>query len=160
MSTHPVVRPARSGDIAAIAEIWHAGWQDAHTGHVPEELVRVRSRESFDVRAAQRLEDSAVAIVDDEVAGFVRVDGDEVEQVFVSQRHRGSGVANLLLAEAERRVKSRGHDRTWLAVVDGNARARAFYERNGWIDEGMFDYEASSESGPISVPCRRYVKQL
>lgn len=160
MGTDPVVRPARPEDSAAIAEIWHAGWQDAHTGHVPDELVRIRTRASFDVRAAQRLEDSAVATVGGEVAGFVRVDGDELEQVFVSRNHRGSGVANVLLAEAERMLRARGYDRTWLAVVDGNARARRFYERNGWSDEGMFDYQAASESGPISVPCRRYVKQL
>jgi GNAT superfamily N-acetyltransferase len=154
------VRAARMDDAPTIAEIWHAGWQDAHTGHVPDELVRVRNRESFDVRAAQRVPDTAVATVGGEVAGFVMVADDEVEQVFVSRDHRGSGVANVLLVEAERLVRANGHAETWLAVVDGNARARRFYERNGWRDEGLFDYQASSDGGPITVPCRRYVKQL
>jgi GNAT superfamily N-acetyltransferase len=160
MSADPVVRPAHPDDASTIAEIWYAGWLDAHTGHIPDELVRVRTRESFDVRAAERIEDAAVATVDDEVAGFVRVDGDEVELVFVAREHRGSRVATALLAEAERLLRARGHDRTWLAVVDGNVRARRFYERNGWSDQGVFDYSAASESGPISVPCRRYVKAL
>lgn len=144
----------------AIAEIWHAGWHDAHDGHVPDELSRIRTRESFDVRAVQRIDDTAVATVGDEVAGFVMVDDDEVEQVYVSSDHRGSGVADAILAEAERLVRANGHERAWLAVVEGNARARRFYERNGWSDEGMFDYQPAVESGPITVPCRRYVKQL
>jgi hypothetical protein len=44
----------------------------------------------------------------------------------------------------------------WLAVVPGNARARRFYERSGWADDGGFDYVA----GEITVPCRRYVKRV
>ncbi len=64
------------------------------------------------------------------------VDDDEVEQVYVSSRHRGKGVADVLLAEAERQVRENGHAIAWLAVVDGNARARSFYERAGWSDDG------------------------
>ena len=47
-----------------------------------------------------------------------------------------------------------------LAVVAGNARARAFYERCGWRDAGPVDYTASSENGPVSVPCQRYAKRV
>jgi ribosomal protein S18 acetylase RimI-like enzyme len=67
-------------------------------------------------------------------------------------------VAAALLAEAERLVKAGGHERAWLAVAPGNARARRFYERQGWLDEGLFDYQASAETGTISVPCHRYVR--
>jgi GNAT superfamily N-acetyltransferase len=156
----PAVRPARAEDAPTIAEIWSVGWHDAHAGLVPDELVRIRTRESFDVRAAQRIGDTAVVTVDDEVVGFVMVAGDEVEQVYVARDRRGSGVANVVLAEGERLVRANGHDRAWLAVVDGNARARRFYERQDWTDEGLFDYQPAVESGPIAVPCRRYVKQL
>lgn len=64
------------------------------------------------------------------------------------------------MAEAERQVKANGHGRAWLAVVAGNARARAFYERTGWYDEGPFDYAAAGEDGPIAVPSHRYTKLL
>ena len=70
-----------------------------------------------------------------ELLGFVMVVGDEVEQVFVGPAGRGAGVAAVLLAEAERQVAAGGHDEAWLAVVAGNARARRFYEKCGWIDE-------------------------
>jgi len=159
--TTPVVRPAIPDDAAAVAAIWRDGWRDGHLGHVPDALVAVRTDESFDVRAADRVADTTVAVVGGEVAGFVMVADDEVEQVYVSSRHRGSGVADVLLAEAERQVRESGHPETWLAVVEGNARARSFYERAGWRDEGGFDYEAAVEDGSsVVVPCRRYVKPL
>jgi GNAT superfamily N-acetyltransferase len=104
--------------------------------------------------------DTTVAVIDGQVAGFVMVVGDEVEQVDVAAPHRGTGVADMLMAEAERRIGRNGHATAWLAVVAGNARARRFYERRGWSDTGPFNYAAAGEDGPISVPSRRYVKHL
>jgi GNAT superfamily N-acetyltransferase len=156
----PNVRPARPGDAAAVAAIWESGWRDGHLGNVPDALVAVRTAESFATRAAERVADTTVAEVAGEVAGFVMVAGDEVEQVYVSAAHRGSGVATVLLAEAERQVAAGGHGRAWLAVVPGNARARRFYERCGWTDDGPFDHSAPHADGSITVPCRRYVKSV
>ena len=107
-----------------------------------------------------RVKDTAVALVGIEVAGFVMVDDDEVEQVYVSRDHRGTGIAAILLAESERLVAVQGHRRAWLAVATGNDRARRFYARNGWADEGAFDYAAAGPAGPIPVPCHRYAKQV
>ena len=155
-----MLRPARLDDSKAVAEIWYHGWRDGHLGHVPEDLYAARTQESFELRAPQRVSDTVVAIVDDAVAGFVMVVDDEVEQVYVSIDHRGTGVAAVLLAEAERLVEVNGHERAWLAVVAGNARARRFYQRNGWTDEGLFAYPAASATGRIPVPCHRYVKRV
>jgi GNAT superfamily N-acetyltransferase len=156
----PSIRPAAPADAPAVAAVWHLGWQDGHIGLVPEAIVRVRTEESFRERAAERVADTTVAEVDGVVAGFVMVVEDEVEQVYVSRDHRGSGVAALLMDEAERQVRASGHAKAWLAVVEGNGRARAFYERVGWTDEGQFDYAAAGPDGPIVFPCRRYTKSL
>ena len=160
------LRPATADDAEAVAVIWASGWRDGHLGHVPDALVTVRTTESFRTRAAERVADTTVATTtaaataEGEVAGFVMVVGDEVEQVYVSAAHRGSGVAALLLAEAERQVAAGGHRRAWLAVVAGNARARRFYDRHGWVDEGPFEYAATVSGGMIPVPAHRYVKAL
>lgn len=156
----PSIRPAEPGDAEVVAAIWYAGWRDGHLGHVPEELVAVRTKESFWTRAADRVGDTTVAVVGPEVAGFVMVVGDEVEQVYVSSDHRGSGVAGVLLGEAERQVKANGHSEAWLAVATGNARARRFYERCGWTDGGAFDYPASVGDRTLPVPCHRYAKPV
>jgi GNAT superfamily N-acetyltransferase len=153
-----ILRPATAEDVSSVALIWHRGWQDGHVGHVPEELTTVRTERSFSSRAAQRLPDTTIAEIEGDVAGFVIVVGDEVEQVYVGEDHRGSGVASVLLAEAERRVPQGGHDTAWLAAVAGNERARRFYAKHGWVDEGPFDYQAQDPDGPITVPSHRYVK--
>jgi hypothetical protein len=49
-------------------------------------------------------------------------------------------------------------------VFPDTPRARAFYERAGWVDEGTFDYaaaaSAAAETGTIAVPCHRYTKHV
>jgi ribosomal protein S18 acetylase RimI-like enzyme len=156
----PSVRRATAADASFVAEIWRTGWHDGHIGNVPDELVVVRTDESFDKRAAERVADTSVAVVSGDVAGFVMVVGDEVEQVYVSRDHRGSGIADVLLDSAERQVAANSHPVAWLAVATGNARARRFYERHGWVDEGEFAYPAQGPDGPIDVPCHRYTKRV
>jgi len=154
------LRRATPEDAIAVADIWHLGWEDGHLGFVPQELTEARTEDSFRTRAAGRVGDTTVAIVDGAVAGFVMVVDDEVEQVYVSALHRGTGVAAVLMREAERQVRANGHTKAWLAVLPSNGRARAFYERAGWVDEGPFDYAAATAGAPIAVLCRRYRKLL
>ena len=154
------LRSAEPADVGAVAEIWRSGWIDGHLGHVPDALVAVRTPESFVVRAGERIADTTVAVVGGDVAGFVMVVGDEVEQLYVGAASRGTGVAGALLAHAAWLGRAAGHERVWLAVASGNARARRFYERQGWVDEGAFDYPAAGPGGAIPVPCHRYVKRL
>jgi GNAT superfamily N-acetyltransferase len=149
------LRPAAAADAPAIAAIWHAGWADGHLGHVPDGLVAHRRPEHFARLAEGRIATSTVATSGDEVIGFVTVVGDEVEEVYVAPAARGSGVAAALLAHAESVVAERA-DVAWLAVVAGNARARRFYERQGWHDAGPITYQAEVDGGRFDVPCRRY----
>ncbi len=153
------IRPASAADMAAVADLWHEGWHTGHAGHVPEGLTAARTLEAFHERTPTRVADTSVAVTDSgELLGFAMVVGDEVEQLFVAPAARGTDVASLLLAEAERRVAAGGHPEAWLAVVAGNARARRFYEKRGWRDEGDLPYEVSAGGKTFVSPCRRYVK--
>ena len=155
------IRPADAADMAAVADLWHEGWHDGHAGHVPDGLTAARTLAAFHERTPARVEDTAVAVGDDgSLEGFVMVVGDEVEQVFVARAARGSGLASELLTEAERRVAAAGHAEAWLAVVVGNARARRFYERDGWVDRGDLPFEVTAGGRTFVSPCRRYVKQV
>ena len=157
--SRPALRAADPTDVEAIAALWHSGWRDGHVGHVPESLHAHRRLDDFRRRVAPRLQKTTVATIGSEVVGFVTVHDDEVEQVYVAERARGGGVANLLLSHAERELAAR-FDVGWLAVAAGNARARRFYERNGWSDRGGFDYAAEIAGGILAVPCRRYEKPV
>ncbi len=162
MST-PALRPATPDDVEVLAALFHRGWHDAHPGHVPAGLTERRTLDAFRDRVAARVaetDETTVAEVDGAVAGFIMIAGDEVEQVYVDRAYRGTGLAETLLDEAERQVAAAGHDETWLAVVVGNARARAFYERQGWVDAGDLAYEVTALGETFLSPCRRYVKRL
>ncbi|HWS37173.1 MAG TPA: GNAT family N-acetyltransferase [Actinoplanes sp.] len=155
-----LLRAATGDDAEAVAAIWHSAWHDGHAAYAPVELTAVRTPESFLPRAVERLSRTTVAVRDGRVAGFVTVTGDEAEQVFVDAAHRGSGVAAMLLTEAERLIAAAGFPRARLVVADSNARARRFYERQGWSDAGPLAFAAETGGEPITVPCRDYVKPL
>jgi ribosomal protein S18 acetylase RimI-like enzyme len=154
-----LLRRAAPADVEAIAALWHDGWRDGHVGHVPEAIVRHRAPADFRKRVPARLPHTTVACAGSSVVGFVTIHDDEVEQLYVAAAARGSGVADELLRHAERAIAAR-HATAWLAVVPGNSRARRFYARNGWRDAGGLDYAAEIEGGTLSVPCRRYEKDL
>jgi ribosomal protein S18 acetylase RimI-like enzyme len=155
-----VLRRGTVADAGDVARIWYTGWRDGHLGGVPEQLVAARTSESFQKRAIDRVPDTTLATMNGAVAGFVMVAQDEVEQVYVAREHRGTGVAQRLLAAAENQVAENGFGEAWLAVVPSNARARAFYERAGWVDHGPFEHNAPTETGPIPVRAHRYTKQV
>ena len=155
------IRPATDADMAAVADLWHEGWHVGHAGHVPDGLTALRTLQAFHERTPTRVADTTVARDEaGELLGFVMVVGDEVEQVFVGPAGRGTGIAALLLAAAERQVAAAGHVEAWLAVVTGNARARRFYEKCGWRDTSELPYEVTAGGRTWTSPCRRYTKKV
>jgi ribosomal protein S18 acetylase RimI-like enzyme len=156
----PVLRPAADDDVETLAVLWHDGWCDGHLADAPAVLLKDRTLDVFRARTRFRLDDMTVATVDGAIAGFVIVTDDEVEQVYVDRAFRGTSVAKTVLQEGERRVGAQGYDEAWLAVVEGNARARAFYAREGWVDEGLQEYDVPATDPPLVWNVHRYTKRL
>jgi predicted cupin superfamily sugar epimerase/GNAT superfamily N-acetyltransferase len=155
-----VLRAATLDDVPAIARVWHAGWHDAHDGRVPASVVALRTQASFLERAVPLVPHSIVADRNGEVIGFTATGGDEVAELFVADEARGTSAARRLLRAAEEVVRRAGHDQACLGVVTGNARARRFYEREGWRDGGDVDNPVEGRDGPIPVSTRLYLKDL
>jgi GNAT superfamily N-acetyltransferase len=153
------LRAASPDDVEAVAGVWHRGWLDGHLGHVPAALLPHRRLVDFRARVPRRLEMTTVATIDSRVVGFVTVHDDEIEQLYVAESARGTGVAAALLRQGEETIAAR-FDLAWLAVVAGNTRARRFYARHGWHDSGAIDYAAETPTGSVLVPSRRYDKRV
>ena len=153
------IRPATADDAAALVDIWHAGWHDAHRGHVPDALCATRDRGFFVERAAG-FASGFVAVSSEEVVAFTLVDGAQLDQLYVAAPWRGRGAGALLTCAAEEAIRSAGFDEAWLMVAAGNHSARRFYSRRGWSDSGASTVTLDSPSGSVSVVAHRYVKRL
>jgi GNAT superfamily N-acetyltransferase len=153
------LRAAAPDDVDAIAGVWHEAWRDGHLDHVPEALLPERTLDEFRRRVPERIATTIVAEDDLGVVGFVTVEDDELEQLMVTERARGTDTASRLLRAGEQQI-ARRHPTAWLSVVAGNARARRFYTREGWHDAGPIDYYAETSQGKMLVPSHRYEKQL
>jgi ribosomal protein S18 acetylase RimI-like enzyme len=60
----------------------------------------------------------------------------EIVRFYVDRPWHGRGVAQSLMAAVRLLAQRRGSDRLWLGVWEGNARAIAFYEKNGFLTVG------------------------
>lgn len=160
-STH--LRRATPRDLSGLASLWRSAWLDGHSGNVPDELMAARGLDHFTRFLGERCADTTIAVDQSRSPlGLIILDNctGEVVQLAVARSARGTGVASRLLHAAERQLWQHGHTWAWLAVVPGNTRARAFYERHGWNDDGPMVHRAPTAEGGIDVPVRRYAKLL
>ncbi|MGB6356035.1 MAG: GNAT family N-acetyltransferase [Steroidobacteraceae bacterium] len=153
-------RNAESSEIAQLAKIWFDGWQDAHARIVPPELARLRTLKSFEERLqAAALGVRVVGAVGAPV-GFYYLKASELYQLYVSSNARGSGVAAVLMADAETRLGESGVHTAWLACAIGNDRAAKFYERCGWLRTGTVTDDVEVPGGTFALEVWRYEKSL
>jgi ribosomal protein S18 acetylase RimI-like enzyme len=74
-------------------------------------------------------------------------------QLIVQAAWRSCGLGTVLVQAAERRILDRGLDRAELGVEDNNPRARALYERLGYVAYGRRP-EAWDAEGPDGAVTR------
>lgn len=85
------------------------------------------------------------------VAGFLACDGLEVCALYVARGARNAGVGQRLLEAARQ-----GRDRLRLTVLEQNAGARRFYQRNGFCEVGRSDGAGNDDGLPdITMEWRR-----
>jgi ribosomal protein S18 acetylase RimI-like enzyme len=113
-------------------------------------------------RWRQRLTDvpfNAVAYLRDTPVGMAsgtqpNADGEiELISMWVAPLARGQGVADALVDAVVRWAREQNIDNVSLAVRESNDRARAFYRRQGFVDQGRIDV------APGMPPERRMLKQ-
>ena len=160
-----IIRPARADEAEAIVDAHAAAWDATLGGLIGRQLddLAPRSERVARMRAglAAPPEDAAVLVAESEGAiagmGVVRDLGDgsgEVRDLYVVPDAWGTGVASTLLHALAEWLTQRGASRASLWVAADNARARRFYEREGWR---LADEERGSPLGPSEV---RYDTQL
>lgn len=144
------VRPARQSDIDSVAELHVSSWREAYVGILPQpylDALSVDSRRSMWHRIYLETDwpRQGVLVVSEHSAktsGFAHLaasrddDADagvgEVTAIYLRSEAWGRGVGTALITAAVDTMTRAGYASATLWVLDSNARARRFYERNGW----------------------------
>jgi ribosomal protein S18 acetylase RimI-like enzyme len=68
----------------------------------------------------------------------------ELRRIYTLSRAHGTGLGPALMAQAVLDARTMGRERMLLGVYAGNARARAFYERQGFVRVGERQYQVGA----------------
>ncbi|WP_217577156.1 GNAT family N-acetyltransferase [Mesorhizobium sp. GbtcB19] len=142
MSSFPqvAIRPAIASDAAAIATMMRASlnafaWMPVL--HTPEEdLFFIR-----DILLPNQ--QVTVAVAGEPIVGFIAVDGDWVEQLYLDPARTGQGIGSRLLDQATADMPL-----IRLHCFQANTGARRFYERHGFRAEAFGDGSTNEEGLP------------
>lgn len=133
------IRPAKPEDHAAIVEILHQGWHDAHAHLVAAEILKYRTPNYID-DLYRTSRDMFYVAEEGCILGFVAVNGAELTKLFVARDARGKGVAEKLLAFGEQKIAAGGFAVAELLCLTGNEPAERFYTRAGWVEDHRRHY--------------------
>ena len=129
------LRRATSDDAAALAAIQEEASR-AGVPHVYPPDLYPFPREAVQERWRVYTAAGGWATIAGASDGFVAVDGEWLEAMYVLPSAWGSGLADELHAAALDQLRAHGATRAHLWVLELNGRARAFYERHGWQADG------------------------
>jgi GNAT superfamily N-acetyltransferase len=166
------VRPAGPHDASALAEIHVRSWQVAYRGLIPNSYLDALTPEARLPRwqewlAAVDLPRSGTLVLvdDDTPCGFTSVassrDDDavasvgELTAIYLAPGRWRQGNGRLLLGAAVGALESAGFGEATLWVLEGNTRARMFYEATGWAPDGAHRTEAVEDFTLDEVRYRR-----
>ncbi|OPG08397.1 GNAT family N-acetyltransferase [Microbispora sp. GKU 823] len=83
----------------------------------------------------------------------------EISAIYLSAEVWGAGVGRRLMAAALDSLAAAGYEQATLWVVDGNMRARRFYERGGWRPDGAVQRDESDGFPLTEVRYRRALRR-
>ena len=166
------IRPPEVSDADALGRVHVGAWQAAYRGGLmPDEYLGSLSATERAAEWRSALENPPrdratrlVAVVDDEVVGFALVgpaddapDTGELYALNVDPDHWGTGVGPALIDAATDALRASGFASAVLWVHPDNERARSFYSRRGWDDDGV---ERAREVLGVEVPEARLSRTL
>ncbi|MFC8080273.1 GNAT family N-acetyltransferase [Streptomyces sp. NPDC057307] len=142
----PLIRAALASDDDDLSRLDHDTWSFLHAVTPRQEAP---FEPFFDSR--HRPQDYLVAEADGRIAGYLRSVAPtplacnahvrQIQGLAVHEWARGRGVARLLLRAAMERARAEGAVRMTLRVLGHNKPARALYEAEGFVVEGVLPGE-------------------
>lgn len=148
-----IIRTGTSADAAALAEFAARTFREAFAAdNRPEDMaLHLATFYSPATQLAELLDPAICTLLAESggrLAGFAQVrtgpvpacvtgpEPIELGRFYVDRPWHGRGVAPALMQRAVEEASRRGGLTFWLGVFERNARARAFYEKQGFVDVG------------------------
>jgi GNAT superfamily N-acetyltransferase len=134
-------------DAESVARLFHTQWHATQAPLQDPRMTRHRDLNFFRARVAERAERTLVATGNGAIAGFTVWTGGMLNSLFVDGESQGRGIGKALCAAAEARMAETGAEVFELHCIEGNGRARAFYESQGWRVDRHEDIENETPEG-------------
>jgi len=154
------VRPGREEDAEGLVRAHEAGWDAALAPIVGKSLGDLAPFDARVERARAGLADRPenvcawVAEGDGDIVGMAIAGDDELRDLYVVPTAWGTGVSQALMDAVLEWLHEREVEEAVLWVGEANARARRFYEREGWSADG------ETRTSSLGPPELRYRVQL
>lgn len=136
---------ASENDWADIGTIYQKSWQWAYRGLLPQPYLDALSPERWEDRAGHPNLRTLVCAEAGHLVGvsafcpsrFPVYDGwGEIVSLYLLPEAAGRGLGRALLAAASAGLREMGYANQFLWVLEGNTRAKHFYERAGFLSSG------------------------
>lgn len=169
------LRPATAADASLLATLHAASWQATYRELLPaaylESEVDAERAAYWRARMEAPGEERRLVLIAEFEAqpgertpvGFVCAErqpgspwGVLLDNLHALPAHQGVGVGKRLMQAAQAWARAQGETQLYLYVLDGNAPAIAFYERQGWKYSGA----EPDRMGGIDITALRYVYRL
>ncbi|MET8994095.1 GNAT family N-acetyltransferase [Amycolatopsis sp. NPDC004169] len=154
-----MIRPATVADADAIGEVHVRSWQAAYEGLIPADFLARLSASSRAAAWARRIGDGGpVLVVEEEgvVVGFAAFGPSQLYALYLLPEFWGRGLGRAL---HDRVVAEMSGDSAILWVLATNERAKAFYVRQGWVDDDARQTE-TIDDGRVTLEEMRYRRPL
>ncbi len=170
------VRPALLEDASGITLVHITAWQVAYRGIFPDRFLddlsagfddRMKRWQVIITTPEQPGSVTLVAERDGEILGWLSYgpsrDEDappaegEVYGIYIHPEHWGSGAGHALMDQGTKELRAAGYAEATLWVLEDNPRARRFYARHGWREDGAIE---EFERGGATAMELRYRRPL
>jgi GNAT superfamily N-acetyltransferase len=144
------LRPATPADALAVATVHVRSWQAGYRGLLADEYLESlraedRAKHYTFGSGDPNVPSTVVAELHGRICGFASIaasrdlaaDTGELLALYVDPDAWSTGAGRALLQNARARMHARGFASAVLWILDGNARAKRFYEIDGWVAEGV-----------------------
>ncbi|MDP9166114.1 MAG: GNAT family N-acetyltransferase [Actinomycetota bacterium] len=145
------IRRATSADIAALSRVHLAGWQVGYRGLLPDSYLDNLSVSDNERRWGEWLAQGGRTLVAERAStvfafssvGLVSDDDDadpatgELRALYADPAAWGTGAGRAVHDAALAALRAAGSTQATLWTFPTNARAIAFYERQGWLPDGV-----------------------